>query len=109
MGKSIDSEWKEESITADFSDADIQHLKNKMIIVVRQEAFFEFSGWRFDKIIFDNEIESRLKNYDEVKKLIDEGAEQQTAIFIPDGNNVLKKNIDLSSMEITKVEEKETD
>lgn len=63
----------------------------------------------FDKIIFDNEIESRLKNYDEVKKLIDEGAEQQTAIFIPDGNNVLKKNIDLSSMEITKVEEKETD
>lgn len=109
VGKSIDSEWKEEAITADFSDADIQHLKNKMIIVVRQEAFFEFSGWRFDKIIFDNEIESRLKNYDEVKKLIDEGAEQQTAIFIPDGNNVLKKNIDLSSMEITKVEEKETD
>ena len=50
-------------------------------------------------------MEGRLKNYDDVKELIEEGTKEQTAIFEPNSNNISRKKVDLSSLQILKMEE----
>lgn len=100
-----ESEWQEQSIIGDFSDVDLEELRKNTLINIKQKAFFEFAGLKFDNIYIDNEMEGRLKNYDDVKELIEEGTKEQTAIFEPNSNNISRKKVDLSSLQILKMEE----
>ena len=105
--KTKESECKKEQIIIGdlFDDVDLEELRKNTLINIEQKAFFEFAGLKFDNIYIDNEMEGRLKNYDDVKKLIEEGTKEQTAIFEPNSNNINRRKVDLSSLQILKMEE----